>query len=99
MALTRKQLLIILLLRRRLKRKELKARKKKRFWVRKIYAERIEKGEYHTLVRQMKIFDKEFFFQHFRMGPEKFEELLRYVAPRITKCCIRREPIHPSERL
>lgn len=99
MALTRRQLLILLLLRRRLKRRELEARNNKRFWVRRLYAERSEKGEYHQLVREMKIFDKEFFFQHFRMGPEKFEEILSYVAHKITKCSIRREPIGPSERL
>lgn len=99
MALTRRQLLILLLLRRRLKRRELEARNNKRFWVRRLYAERSEKGEYHQLVREMKIFHKEFFFQHFRMGPEKFEEILSYVAHKITKCSIRREPIGPSERL
>lgn len=99
MALTRRQLLIILLLRRRLKEKELKVRKKKKFWVRRLYAERSEKGEYHQLVREMKIFDKEYFFQHFRMGPDKFEQVLGYIAPKITKCSLRREPIGPSERL
>ena len=99
MALTRRQLLIVLLLRRRLKAKEVEVRKKKECWVRRLYTERTEKGEYHQLVREMKIFDKEYFFQHFRMGPEKFEEILSYVAPKITQCSVRREPIGPSERL
>jgi len=99
MALTRRQLLIVLLLRRRLKAKEVEVRRKKECWVRRLYIERTEKGEYHQLVREMKIFDKEYFFQHFRMGPEKFEEILSYVAPKITKCSVRREPIGPSERL
>jgi len=99
MALTRRQLLIVLLLRRRLKAKEVEVRRKKECWVRRLYTERTEKGEYHQLVREMKIFDKEYFFQHFRMGPEKFEEILSYVAPKITKCSVRREPIGPSERL
>ena len=33
------------------------------------------------------------------MGPEKFEEILSYVAPKIIKCSVRREPIGPSKRL
>ena len=48
--------------------------RKKRFWVRQIYAERKEKGEYH-FIRQMKLHDKEYFFQCFRMSPTRFEEL------------------------
>ena len=59
--------------------------RKKRFWVRQIYTERKEKGEYHLLVRQMMLHDKEFFFQCFRMSPTRFEELLKLVAPMITK--------------
>ena len=58
MALTRRQLLIVLLLRRRLKAKEVEVRRKKECWVRRLYTERTEKGEYHQLVREMKIFDK-----------------------------------------
>ena len=46
-----------------------------RFWVRQIYTERKEKGEYHLLVRQMMLHDKEYFFQCFRMSPTRFEEL------------------------
>ena len=53
----------------------------------------------HLLVRKIKIFDKEHFFLHFRKGPEKFEEVLSYIAPKITKSSVRREPIGPSERL
>ena len=99
MAISRRKILILILLRRRLKRKALQTRKKRRFWVRKIYAERCEKGEYHQLVREMKLFDKEYFLQHFRMSPDRFEELLKYVAPKITKFSLRRKPIGPSERL
>ena len=84
MAISRRKILILILLRRRFKRKALQTRKKRRFWVRKIYAERCEKGEYHQLVREMKLFDKEYFLQHFRMSPDRFEELLKYVAQKIS---------------
>ena len=57
----------------------------KRFWVRKMYQERKEKREFHLLVRELKIFDQHYLFQQFRMNPEKLEELLKLVAPRIVK--------------
>lgn len=90
--------MLLLLLRRR-KRKEIELYGKKKCWVRRLYQERKEKGEFHLLVREMKVFDKPYFFQQFRMSPEKFEELLKLVAPRIVKCSLNREPIGPSERL
>ena len=44
--------------------------------------------------------DKEYFFQCFRMSPTRFEELLKLVAPMITKETTRlHEPIGPGERL
>ena len=73
-------------------------RRKRRFWVRQLYLERKRKGEYHTLVQEAKLFDHEVFFKMFRMLPYKFEELLRYVAPSITKHS-KREAIGPGERL
>lgn len=78
---------------------QFKARRRRRFWVRDIYRERNQKGEYHLLVKQAKLFDPEIFFQMFRMSSNKFEELLRLIAPYITKDSLRREPISPEERL
>jgi len=50
--------LLILLLRKT--RKQYQAsRYKKRFWVRKIYKERQTFGEYHSLVKEMMLLDKE----------------------------------------
>ena len=43
--------------------------------------------------------DEELFFEMFRMGPSKFEELLGYVAPYITRDSTKREAIQPNERL
>ena len=54
---------------------------KKRFWVRKIYAERLQKGEFHLLVQDLRLHDQEYFFKYFRMSPTTYEELLAFVAP------------------
>ena len=48
-------------------------RKKKLFWVRKLYAERLQKGEFHLLVRDLRLHDHEYFFKYFRMSPIVFE--------------------------
>ena len=50
-------------------------------------------------MRDMRLFDEEYFFQHFRMTPTSFEEILSFVAPIITKSRSKREPISASERL
>ena len=54
---------------------------------------------FHVLVKQLKLFDQEFFFKQFRMTPEKLENLLTVVAPRIMRSSLRREGIGPRERL
>ena len=98
MALTRRQILLLLILRRKFRKKNLKF-VQGRLWVCKIYEERKDKGEFHLLVREMKLFDHQYFYQQFQMSTAKFEELLNIFAPRIAKCSLQREPIGPSERL
>ena len=61
--------------------------------------ERHSKGEFHVLVKELKLFDHEFFFRQFCMTPEKLENLLTMVAPRIKRSSLRREAIGPRERL
>ena len=78
MALTRRQLLLVMILRRRLRKKNQNF--VGRLWVRKIYEERKEKGEFHLLIQEMKLFDHQYFYQQCRMSPPKFEELLNLVA-------------------
>ena len=68
-------------------------------WVRKIFMERSWKGEYHLLIKELKLYDHEYFFKQFRMLPDKFEKLLSFVAPLILKSSERREAISPEERL
>ena len=61
--------------------------------------ERKHKREYHLLVKDLVLRDHEMFFSQFRMNPNKFEELLSYVAPLIMKASEKRDSIGPSERL
>ena len=56
-AFNRRRLLLLIILRRRNER-----RRKPRFWMRQIYKDRKEKGEFHMLVREAKLFDQEMFF-------------------------------------
>ncbi|XP_065665346.1 uncharacterized protein LOC136086784 [Hydra vulgaris] len=77
-----------------------KEKNKKRFWVRKVYAERLQKGEFHLLVQDLRLHDQEYFFKYFRMSPTTYEELLSFVAPVIVKQrTTMRDPVSPSERL
>ena len=85
---------MLLLLRRRIKRKH-----KKRMWVRKIFQERKQKGEFHLLIQELRIHDQEYFFKYFRMSPTRYEHFLGMVAPLITKSSVKRETIGASERL
>ena len=96
--LLKSNLLLLLYLANR--RKKLKFKKKRECWIRDIYRDREEKGEYHSLVKELKIHDRDYFFRCFRMTPTLFEELLEMVAPYITKQYTQlRDPISPSERL
>ena len=70
----RKKLMLLLLL--ELKYEEENKKIKHRMWVRKIFAERKQKGEFHLLVRDLKLHDDEYFLKYFRMSTVRFEELL-----------------------
>ncbi len=96
--LLKSKLLLMLLLVRRLKQR--KPKSKRKYWVCKIYQDRREKGEYHLLVKELRIHDREYFFRCFRMSPILFEELLSKIAPHIVKEQTRlRDPISAGERL
>ena len=56
--------------------------------MREMYRERDTKGEFSMLVQELRLHDHEYFFLCFRMLPSKLEELLRYIAPDITKCSV-----------
>jgi hypothetical protein len=97
-ALDKEQLVMLLILYRRRKKKRM-MKYRKRFWVRKVFCEREIKGEYHCLIKELMLVDHELFFKMFRMMPNKFEELLTLVAPKITKANTRPGVISPAERL
>ena len=98
MALNKYQLMLLLLLYKRRKKKRL-MKYKKRFWVLEIFQEREDKGEFHSLVKQLMLVDHELFFKMFRLMPTQFETLLALVAPKITKANTRVGVISPAERL
>eukprot|EP00112_Aurelia_sp_Birch-Aquarium-sp1_P006990 Seg1763.4 transcript_id=Seg1763.4/GoldUCD/mRNA.D3Y31 product="Protein ALP1-like" protein_id=Seg1763.4/GoldUCD/D3Y31 len=91
------RLIRILLLRRR----QIRLQKyRKRFWIRKVYDEREEKGEYHLLVKQLRLQDAEYFFRCFRMSPVIYEELLWMVGMHLKKDDTKmRKSISAAERL
>ncbi|XP_046849870.1 uncharacterized protein LOC124443422 [Xenia sp. Carnegie-2017] len=106
MAAIHNHYLLYLLLRRRslllhsYRRKQKVKRKRARFWVRKLYEERRQKGEYELLVRDLQLYDHEMFFSYFGMLPSTFEVLLKLIGSDIKKNITKmRKPIGPSERL
>ena len=101
MKLRRRKTLLLILARHRIKqkRKEALGKEKRRFRVRSIFAERQTKGEFHTLVADMKLFDHEYFQKQFRMSPTRLEELLGWITPRIINNSEKRQAIGPEERL
>ena len=62
----------ILLRRRRRKRS-------KRFWIRPIFMRRQQQGEYHNLLKEMRLSDEESHFRYLRMPKERFDLLLSQV--------------------
>ena len=92
-------LLLLLLLSRRSGARE-KWAKGRRFWVRAIFRQRQRFDCYHTLVQELRLGDREWHFKFIRMSPERFEHLLRLIAPHISKKKTKlRNPIGPAERL
>ena len=82
-----------------LKRKRDVASKSKKMRVRTIVKERHSKGLYNILVRDLMLFDHECFFKAFRMSPTRFEELLSWIAPSISKSSKIPDVAGPSEPL
>lgn len=68
-------------------------------WVHKSLARRSEHGEFRTWFAEEKL-NAGSFHSAFRMTPERFEEILELVAPRLTRETTNyRKPICPAERL
>lgn len=93
----RKKILLLILIRKRAVRKNISRRK---IWVRKLYQEREQKGEFNLLIKDLILFDSEIFFQYFRMTPTILEQLLSILGPSITKKDTNmREAVSAKERV
>ena len=91
------RLFVTLLILRR--RKSVKKRKHL-FWVRELFKNRVKQGAFSTLVQEMMLFDREFFYRYLRMSPDRLEHLLSLIGSSLTKkYCPSRESICPSQRL
>ena len=90
-------LVIIALMHHR--RARARERAPRRMWVHPILQGRSERGEYHRLVRELRL-DEVRFVQYFRLSRAQFQEVLYKVGPRIAKMDTNyRKAIGPSERL
>ena len=71
----------------------------RRIWVRESLASRSTRGEYAALLRESRNRPEEF-YRAYRMTPERFDELLDHVAPRIRRVDTTfRSAIPEAERL
>lgn len=87
--------LLLSLLWLKLKRKK----RPKRFWQHNIFFKRKSQGAYHNLLLEMRLTDKEKYFNYLRMSAETFNLLLDIIGPKLRRVHWTREPISPSERL
>ena len=54
---------VLLIRKRRRQRNKQKVKKNRAMWVRGIFKQREEKGAYHTLVQELQLGDREFYFK------------------------------------
>ena len=59
-------------------------RKKRKYWIHKVFRAREEEGEFHTLFGRLKD-DRQKFFKYFRMSFSKFENLKQLLHTDIEK--------------
>ena len=71
----------------------------KKKWVCTICAEKEENSEFPLLVKDMQLFDSQYFLKSFRSSPDTFELLLSLVAPYIKKSSLSRKVASPAEPL
>ena len=58
------------------------------------------RGEYHSLVNEMRLVDHQSFYRYFHMSPDRLSHLLALVGPALTRKTTNfRAPISPGERL
>lgn len=74
-------------------------RHKRGKYVRPLNWTRVEDGEFHRLIRQMRDIDPERFFKYFRMDPDDYDYILKKVQDKLTPFPTHKFPIGASERL
>ena len=95
-----KLLLLLLQKRRQIIMKSTSKSKRRRFWVRDMLKRRQQYSQYHSLIKELELFEREYLFKYLRMSPERFEHMLQIVSPFIKKKhCRSRDPLSPAERL
>ena len=51
-------------------------RKRRKMWIRPIFMQRKQQGEYHNLLQEMRLSDPDSHFRYLRMSKERFDSLL-----------------------
>ena len=84
--ITQLKLLLLLLQKgRRIIIKNMKRSKRRRFWVRDVLKKRQQYSQYHSLVKELELFDREHLFKYLGMSPERFENPVKMVSPYVKK--------------
>lgn len=73
-------IILILLLRRRKRKNAMMTGRPRSMRAIKIFHQRPEKGEYHHLLKEMRLSDPESHFRYLRMNKERFDSLLGEVS-------------------
>ena len=68
-----------------LSRRQKKRISKRKMWVNSILSQRRQRGEYHTLLQEMRLNDTQAHFTYLRMSRERFEHLLAIVGPLLVR--------------
>ena len=77
-----------------------KKKSSRRWYVRPLNRSRTSRGEFHSLVGDMRrLEDDEVFLRYFRMSPHRFDDLLRRISPLISHQGTHRSPVSAAERL
>ena len=67
--------------------------------MRKFFQEREKKSLFTTLVKDLQLFDREYFFMNFRMDTRTFRDSISWIVPIIRKCSLRRSTATSVEKL
>ena len=92
---------VLLLLHLRRRRKKAKSKHRRRMWVRPIFQQRLEQGDFHQLLQELRRNDPESHFRFLRMSKETFDCLVEKVTPSLTTRSYQsgtRAEISPAER-